>query len=159
MYSKPRKKASARDSAYRLLHERPRSEFEIRSRLKEKGHDEAAIDEAVEYLRRVGDIDDARFAKFWVESRMHLNPAGDVVLRHELKQKGVAAGIIDDALEAKASVYDEYEIALSMARDRFERLKKLDRRKASKRLYDFLLRRGFEYENVRKVIEELTVNG
>lgn len=86
---------------------------------------------------------------------MHLNPVGDVVLRHELKQKGVSDSIIEATLEAKAKSYDEYEVAFNMARERFERFKKLDRSKAAKRLYDFLVRRGFKYENVRRIIEEL----
>jgi len=113
------------------------------------------IESVVEGLRRAGEIDDARFAKLWVDERMRLNPAGDVVLRHELKAKGVPAQVIERALDEKGRNYDEYEIALSMAGDRFERLKKLDRKKALKRLYDFLLRRGFKYDTVQKVVENI----
>ncbi len=134
---------------------RPRSEFEIRTRLKEKGYGDSIIDEVVEELRKAGDIDDEKFARFWIESRMHLNPVGDVILRHELKQKGVRDSVIEATLEAKIKNFDEYEVAFNMARDRFERFKKLDRPKAAKRLYDFLVRRGFKYENVQKIIEEL----
>ena len=42
-----------------------------------------------------------------------------------------------------------------MAGERFGRLKKLDRPKVLKRLYDFLLRRGFKYDTVRKVVENI----
>ena len=85
-----------------------------------------------------------------------MNPMGDVVLRRELKDKGVSDSIIEAALEAKNESYDEYGVAFSMASERFERLKKCDRKKAMKRVYDFLLRRGFKYENVQRIIEELT---
>lgn len=148
-------KARATNNAYALLRQRPRSEFEIRDRLKLKGYSEEVVESVVEGLRRAGEIDDARFAKLWVDERMRINPAGDVVLRHELKSKGLAPELVEAALEAKNKNYDEYEIALNMAGDRFERLKKLDRRKALKRLYDFLLRRGFKYETVRKIVENL----
>lgn len=148
----------ARSNAYALLRQRPRSEFEIRQRLKLKGYEADVIEEVIAGLRRSGEIDDARFAKMWIDSRMYTNPAGDVVLRHELKDKGVSAEIIDAALEAKSKSYDEYEVALNIARERFERLKKLDRPKAAKRLYDFLIRRGFKYETVRRIIEELAVS-
>jgi regulatory protein len=134
---------------------RPRSEFEIRKRLALKGYDDATIDGVVQDLKRLGDIDDDKFARFWLESRMHLNPVGDIVLRQELKEKGVADSIIEATLDEKAKNYDEYEVAFSMARERFERLKKLDRPKAMKRLYDFLLRRGFKYETVSSIIDEL----
>ena len=86
---------------------------------------------------------------------MHMNPAGDVVLKRELKGNGISDNIIEAVLIEKAEKYDEYEIALSMAKDRFERLKKLDRRKATKRIYDYLLRRGFKYDNIRRVVESL----
>jgi len=150
-----KKKIRAKNNAWSLLRVRPRSEYELRSRLKLKGYDDSLVSEVIEDLRRLGNVDDEKFARFWVSSRMHLNPVGDVVLRHELKDKGVADSIIETALEEKAKNYNEYEVAFNMATERFERLKKLDRPKAAKRLYDFLLRRGFKYDTVCKIIEEL----
>ena len=152
-------KARARNNAYALLRQRPRSVYEIRSRLKLKGYDDPVIEDVVASLERAGELNDERFARFWVESRMHMNPAGDVVLNHELKRNGISNGIIEAVLAEKAEKYDEYEVALSMARDRFDRLKKLDRRKATKRIYDFLLRRGFKYENIRRVVENIVSVG
>lgn len=148
-------KQCARNNAYMLLRQRPRSVHEIRSRLKLKGYAGPIIEDVVLGLERSGELNDERFARFWVESRMHMNPAGDIVLKYELKRNGVSEGIIDAVLTEKSEKYDEYEVALSMAKDRFERLKKLDRRKATKRIYDFLLRRGFKYDNIRRVIENL----
>lgn len=148
-------KARAKNNAYALLRQRPRSEYEIKSRLKLKGYGDEIIEEITGALERTGDLDDMRFAKLWVESRMHRNPVGDIVLKHELKEKGVSDAIIEAALSEKSEKYDEYEAAFSMAKERFERFKKLDRQKAMKRVYDFLLRRGFKYDNVRKIVEEL----
>lgn len=145
-------KARAKNNAYMLLRMRPRSEFEIRHRLKLKGYEGELIEGIVSDLKRLGDIDDAKFAKFWVESRMHANPVGDVVLKQELKEKGVNDSLIEATLQAKAEHYDEYEVAFSMAKERFERFKRLDRRKATKRMYDFLMRRGFKYDTVQKII-------
>ena len=149
-------KGRATNNAYALLRQRPRSEFEIRERLKLKGYGAEIVDAVVEGLRRAGEIDDARFAKLWIDSRMQANPAGDVVLRHELKSKGVTEAVIESALAKKSGEYDEYAIALEMARERFARLKKIEPRKALKRIYDFMLRRGFKYETVRRVVENIT---
>ena len=148
-------KARAKNNAYALLRQRPRSVYEVRNRLKLKGYDDDLIEDIVASLKRSGDLDDEKFAKTWVESRMHMNPAGDVVLKHELKGKGVSDSIIEAALNEKAGKYDEYELAFSMAKERFERFKKLDKQKAMKRVYDFLLRRGFKYDNIRKVVDNL----
>lgn len=150
-----KQKSRAKNNAYALLRQRPRSVYEIRNRLKLKGYNEAVIEEVVASLKRIGEIDDKKFARCWMESRMHTNPVGDVVLKHELSEKGVSDSVIDAALTEKREKYDEYEAAFSMAKERFLRLKKLDRQKAMKRVYDFLLRRGFKYDNIRKVMENL----
>jgi regulatory protein len=150
-----KKNSKANNNAYSLLRSRPRAEREIKDRLKAKGYADGVIEEVVAGLRKAGEIDDAKFAKFWVESRMRMNPVGDTVLRYELKNKGIGQAIIDSALEEKKNVYDEYEIASSMARERFARFKKLDRRKAMKRLYDFLLRRGFGFDTVERIVGDI----
>ena len=128
----------------------------MRRRLAEKGYEPSLIGDIVSELKRLGDIDDTKFARFWMESRMYSNPVGAALLRQELRGKGVGDDIIDATVEARAKAYDDLEVALRMARDRYERFKNLDRTKASKRLYDFLMRRGFGYETVRSVIEKLT---
>jgi len=148
-------KIRAKNNAYLLLRTRPRSEEEIRQRLKLKGYGGEVINGVIEDLRRTGNIDDAKFARFWVESRMNMNPMGDVILKHELKQKGVSDAVIEATLQDKAASYDEYEVAFSMASEKYKRFQKLDDRKALKRVYDFLTRRGFKYDTIRKIIEEL----
>lgn len=151
-------KNRARNNAYMLLRIRPRSEREVRDRLKLKGYGPDLVDEIVEALKKAGDIDDAKFARFWLESRMHQNPMGDVVLQYELKKRGVSEDIIKATLEHKAENYDEYAIALPMAKERFRRFSKIDRPKALKRVYDFMLRRGFRYETVQRVLDEVVKN-
>jgi regulatory protein len=151
--------ARARNNAYSLLRQRPRSEYEIRNRLKLKRYNESVVEKVISALTRSGDIDDRKFARLWMESRMYRSAVGDVVLRHELMEKGVSESIIEATLSEKAERYDEYEVAFSMAREAFERLKKLDRQKAMKRVYDFLLRRGFKYDTIRRIVDNLARPG
>lgn len=148
-------RAKAKNYAYVLLRNRPRSEKELRERLSLKGFQDDIVDIVIADLAKAGYVDDAKFAKFLVDSRMHMNPVGDLLLKHQLKAKGVDDSVIDSALEEKGKAYNEYELALEMAKERFARLQKLDRRKATKRVYDFLLRRGFKYDTVRRIVEEL----
>lgn len=149
-------KKRALNNACALLRQRPRSEAEMRSRLEEKGYDPATVDAVIGGLRKAGYIDDAKFVRMWIDSRMRSNPKGDVVLRHELKGKGVSPGLIEEALAEKSRRYDERGIALEMASEQFRRMKKLDRRKAAKRVWDFLARRGFGYDVIQDVINGLT---
>lgn len=147
--------ARAKNNAYALLRLRPRSEAELIARLKTKGHDSGVVGAIVEELKKKGLVDDAKFAQFWINSRMHLKPVGDYILKRELKTKGVSSATVEAALRSRGAEYDEYGAAKNIAMERFKRLGRIDRRKAAKRVYDFLLRRGFKYDCVRRVIEEL----
>jgi regulatory protein len=150
-----KKLQKAKNNAYSLLRSRPRSECELRQRLKIKGYCTEIVEAIICDLKRVGQIDDAKFARLWVESRMHSNPMGDIVLRRELKEKGVDDGIIEATLAEKGAHYDEYTVVLNMATERFRQLAKLDKCKALKRLYDYLLRRGFAYDTVKRILDEM----
>jgi regulatory protein len=124
-------------------------------RLKEKGYPAAVVGQVIAELKKAGQIDDGKFARFWIESRLHLNPKGEVVLRHELKGKGVSDAVIAGAMASLGDAYDEYAVARSMAAERMRQLERIDRRKAMKRVYDFLVRRGFKYDVIERIIGEL----
>jgi len=127
----------------------------MRARLKLKRYDEQTIEAVVEDLRKIGEIDDGKFAGFWVESRMHVKPVGDALLRRELAGKGVSEPVIEAALREKALNHDEYALALGVAEGRLKSLAKLNGFEAAKKLRGLLLRRGFGYETVGRVIETL----
>ena len=125
----------------------------MRSRLKLKRYDESTIDAVIDSLKKISEIDDVKFAGFWVESRMHVNPVGSLALRRELKEKGVPDQIIEAVINQKEKNYDEYAVALKLAGERFKRLANIDGRKARKKLYDYLLRRGFGYDMVQRATD------
>ena len=148
----------ALNNAYCLLRQRPRSEQEICKRLRLKGYEDDIVNEVVLALKKSGELDDAKFAKLWVDARVSFNPMGEIALRRELKAKGVSDAIIDVTLAECLKTYDEYEVALKMAGEQFGRFAKLDKRKAMKRLYDFLARRGFKFEIIERVLEKTIEN-
>jgi regulatory protein len=144
----------AHERALNLLAYRPRSEWEVREHLRLKGragYPPEVLDEVVARLRRVGLLDDAEFARYWVSNRDQFKPLSAFALRHELRAKGVS----DTEVEAALADYDEEDAALRAASKRAERLAGLDRQVFNKRLGDFLARRGFNYEVSREVVEQV----
>ncbi len=133
-----------------LLSYRPRSEAEIRRRLRKRGHDEATIGEALTRLRRVGLLDDEAFARYWVENRFQFNPRGVMALRQELRQKGVEDRIIETVL----AEYDEETAAARAVERAMRRLHHLDGPTLRRRLSEHLRRRGFPYELIRPLVEQ-----
>ena len=141
----------ARESALRLLAYRPRSEEELRSRLARRGLPLSAVENAIEHLREQGLVDDAAFARYWVEARQQSSPRGRYLLQRELLAKGVAAEMAGEAL---AAVVDE-ETARRAAAKKAGTLRNLDYPTFRRRLGQFLLRRGFPYETARALVNEL----
>lgn len=139
------------DQAARFLSYRPRSIAEVRTNLEKKDHPEAVVEAALERMTNLGYLDDAAFARFWLENRTMFKPRGPMALRHELRQKGVADDIISATLEA----LDVRAAAHQAAETKARRLSGLDRRAFHNKLGSFLQRRGFPYGVCRDVIEQL----
>jgi regulatory protein len=138
----------AHESALLLLSYRQRSESELRQRLQRKGLPEDAVSHAIERLQRSGLIDDAGFARAWVEGRGGM---GGRRLQAELRRKGVAADVVQEAVGA--GVEDEDERALAVARVRARSLRALEYQDFRRRLSGFLQRRGFGYGAIAKAVQ------
>ncbi len=147
------KAADAREEAYaralRLIDRRPRSTREVRDNLKKNKVAEADIDAAVERLGRAGLLDDAGFAKMWVENRETFRPTSKRALALELRRKGVADG------EIKAAVADTNDATAAdrLAEAKAARLAKLPWPEFRQKLLGILARRGFDFDTARTAVE------
>jgi regulatory protein len=139
--------------SYRLLTLRPRSEKELRGRLLRKRFNRVTVENVISILKEKNIIDDVKFARRWIESRMNTSPKGSMFLRKELRDKGVPASVIDGALsETKAG---EGSVARALAGEKMKKLTNLPREEAKRKLFGFLARRGFSYDVVKSALEEL----
>jgi regulatory protein len=141
----------AYERALNFLSYRPRSEAEVRRNLRKKGLEEETIEAAVGRLLRAGLLDDAEFARYWVENRRQFNPRGGRALRHELRQRGVPEAIIDGAV----TDLDEEDAARTVAQSASHRYEHLPPRDYRRRMGAYLARRGFSYAEIKPLIDEL----
>ena len=81
-----------RNYVWRLIKFRPRSEKEIRDRLKLRNYPQRLIEGLVSYFKKTGLIDDKEFARSWINYRL-LKPVGIRAIEAELKQKGVSSEV------------------------------------------------------------------
>ena len=149
-----KKRSKARESVYRLLKYRFRSEKEIADKLKIKGFDKATIDETIRYFKDLEIIDDRQFARGWISSRLN-KPFGPKRIQHELDQKGIARHIIEEELHDAFDAYSEADVVLNLARKRTQKYKGIEPLKAKQRLFGYLSRRGFSTEAIYKAINQI----
>ncbi len=138
--------------ALHLLSFRARTEHEIRVRLAKYEFDEDVIDMVIQRMVERDYLNDQRFAEEWVENRTTFRPRGRRLLQRELQQKRVNEAKIQQALESLPS---EAELALQAAQKHVSKIKANDRNTFQRKLYAYLARRGFLYEDIKPVINEL----
>lgn len=143
-------KEKAWQRAADYLARRPRSAMEIRQYLERKGFSREAIEPVMERLTDYGYIDDAAFARIWIDSRLRQRPRGAFGLNRELKQKGISEEIIEAAL----TDFDEYAAAKKAITPKLEKWAALPEIKRYRKIYEFLARRGFARQTCRDICEE-----
>ena len=145
--------ARATSAALAFLAHRPRSEREVRDRLRQKGYAPAAIDEAVAKLEGWHYLDDAEFARFWVENRGANQPRGHRLLEQELRRKGVEREIVRETIAA--ADLDESGTAVELARTKLRSYAGQEPAVVRRRLGGYLARRGYDYEVVRAALDRV----
>lgn len=130
---------------------RPRSIAETSRKLEILGID-SSISEKI--LTRAQDerlLDDTQFSQLWVENRVAFHPRGKRLLSYELRKKGISDDLIQDA----TSGIDEEKMALQAAEKFLKQLEKSDWKTFQIRLGGYLQRRGFAYDVVREISQQL----
>jgi regulatory protein len=129
-------------SAIRFLRFRARSKMELESYLNRKGYTPKTVTKTVERLIHEKYLDDRIFAVLWIENRNRFRPRSAYALRCELRQKGVADEIIENALVD----FDEENTAWLAVKSRLPSWQTLNQKDFKKKVMGFLHRRGFDYE-------------
>ena len=132
--------SDALDAAARALARRDRSQAGVLEVLRRKGVDEAEAVEAVETLRRLGAIDDERFAVAGAVSLADRG-FGDAAIAFRLEREGVSRELAERAVSA-----------LEPETERARRL--TARRGATAKTARWLASRGFAQDSVEAAIAE-----
>ena len=137
------------NSAARYLTHRPRSINETRTFLAGKGYGADAVEKAIGRLVAQNYLDDTVYARLWIENRMRYRPRSAFALGFELRQKGVAHGIIETLLLD----FDDDKAAWKAIKGHLRQWQNLERRQFKSKLFNFLKTRGFCYDVCRNTFQ------
>lgn len=144
------KKASREDKAYSLtlayVARRMRSEGELHDYFRRKQYAPELSEQIMRRLRQLDFVNDAEFARRWVENRRLLKATSTKKLRLELKQKKISDDIIRLVLEADET--DERQIL----RELVEKKRKQTRYQNNEKLMMYLARQGFNYDDIKAAL-------
>ena len=148
---------------YALFNKRARSEKEIRDYFRIKNYElriknkelisDLVIEQVIKKLNQKSLLNDEEFAKAWVLSRSKKKSIQAV--KSELYKKGIDKEIIEEAVGFQSSAIRQNQTAEELLIKRLPRWQDLPYMDRKKKAFEFLLRRGFEYELVKEVVEKL----
>jgi regulatory protein len=139
----------------RSLEVRAYARSDLGRRLQRKGHRRSAVDAALTRAADLGLLDDAAFARSYVETRAGRG-RGPSRLTRDLLAMGVERSVIDRALAAQwPEGSDRATVPLALAQKRAAQLGTLPRNTKRRRLLAFLARRGFTGREVLDVVDRV----
>ena len=140
----------AKLKALSLLTDMDRTEAQLRQKLKQKSYEDDVVEQAMEYVKSFGYIDDVNYAKRFVESRKKTKSKHEIAAM--LSQKGVHREVISQAVTECYHPEDALEAIQYLAGKKCESPEQCSD-KEKKKIFDYLLRKGFSYEEIRQVIQ------
>lgn len=156
------------DKVLGFLAVRPRSEKEIRDYLRKRISNiksqiskmaestEGVVEDIVARLKRSNLVDDEKFAQWWLEQRQEARkPKGQFVIKNELRQKGIAAEIVEDVL-GRSVLVDERELAQKAAAKKMRLYRRYPPQEFRQKMTQYLLRQGFAWPIIKEVLKKLS---
>ena len=144
--------------AIRFYSIRPRSVSEFKTFLAKKlaknvDQKIQVTDMVLARLEELGYVDDIAFANWLSYQRTRVTPRGEIAIKRELLQKGVAEDIIQDVLVSHR--VHANDAAKRLVSSKAHLWKSLSGVALNKKLYELLARRGFTNNTIQIVIDEI----
>ncbi len=149
---------TAYNYALNLLAARPYASRALHRKLIQKKYSAADADDVIRRLVDNGLLNDERFAEQYARSKMLSTGASKRRLTQDLYRKGIKGDIATIAI---ANVIDQDEIDPAavierVARKKLAQLGNLEPVVLRRRLFAFLARRGYDLDEIKRVVSLLT---
>ena len=147
------------ERAVKLLAAKPRSVAELRERLlRGKNTNEEVVEIVIARLREYGYLNDERLAFGYASYKVKQKPLGRRRLERDLKFKKIDSVVANEALEMVFAETSEEQL-IDQAIAKRTRIRGKPKNPAeAKRLFEHLLRQGFEFELVSDKVRSLATD-
>ena len=142
------------NSSLRFLSYRPRSEKEVRDKLVSKKASLEIADKVISKLKKYNFVNDAEFAKKWIEDRSKFKPRSFRLIKLELKRKGIDDETIDNLHLTISSDLEQAKKLVEKRIIRFRNKFGMTREEIYQKLGRFLASKGFSWDTIKKSIDE-----
>lgn len=139
----------------KLLSYRGRSVKELEERLRRKGFPETVVSSTIRSLKRAGLIDDRALAESLRREAMKTKLLSQYGARHLMLKRGIPKEIVDSMFTIDEQ--EDIETAKKLVNKKLRTIQHAPPEKVKRRLYNLLLRRGYSFETIKKVLREKNI--
>ena len=132
---------NAYHKALGYLSRTPKTIWQIKKYLTDKGYDAGIIEQVLAELLRFNYLDDKAFAQTFIENRVRCKPKSIFALGYELRSKGIDPVLANNLL----ADYEDVDLALKAVKIKKQAWNRLDESERKKKVMNFLRYRGFDY--------------
>ena len=144
-----------REYLLRLLSRRDHASHELRLKAFKKGYKATHIDHCINSLEQKGYIDNIAFARKFARDKFKFNKWGPEKIKAELLKKRVDIRFINNALESIKTDIKINDALSYLASKRKARIMREPPENRKKKLFDFLIRKGYDYSDISKEVDRL----
>lgn len=117
-----------------------------------KGFTDEETSEVCDYIEEVGLVDDDLYIKFFVEDSFRIKNKGARKIVYELKQRGIDDDKINEAIEEASDM--QYDALKEAYERKLEATKsETDEYKRKNKIIRFLISRGFDYSDIKDIVD------
>ncbi len=139
--------------AYNYLAYKPRTEKEVRSKLRLKKISETSSDKVIEDLQRLKFLDDEKYAKNYVEMKSRQKGLGRKMLFMKMMQKGLKKDSIEETLKENFSTENEISSGVNLLRKYAKKNKLKTKDELRNKAFKYMFSRGYGYDVIEMVLK------
>lgn len=133
--------------AMHLLNAMPRTEQQLREKLKQNEYPEDIIDQAVFYVKSFGYINDEAYVRNFIISKRNSKSRREIVML--LGQKGLRGEVVDNIVEEMYAEESELSTLKEIMRKKHWNPSEMEEKERQK-MFAYLMRKGFSYDEIRR---------
>ena len=149
---------SAYNYALNLLSARPYSTRALHRKLIQKEYSAADADDAIRRLVDNGLLNDAKYAEQYARSKIVSTGASKRRLQQDLYRKGIKGDVATNAIAnvIESEEIDPAAVVERVAKKKLAQMGDLEPLVLRRRLFAFLARRGYDVDEIKRVVSSLT---
>ncbi len=133
-----------------LLEQMPRTEQQLRDKMKQNYYTSDMIDEAVSYAKKYGYINDANYVSMYIQDKLNVKSRKELYCL--LLQKGIDKETIERELDVVYEGDGESDAIRNLIRKKRYNYEEATEKETQK-IYAYLMRKGFSYSDISSVLK------